>query len=102
MCVEWGIDSFQPFNVTPQAERETAFRKALGDVLRELRHARGLSQDELAEASGCHVNHVSFVERGLRVPSLLVVFQLAGGLGVTPGEFVAAVEGRLRSPRDPE
>ena len=34
------------------------------------------------EAAGCHVNHVSFLERGIRTPTLLLVFRLADALNI--------------------
>jgi transcriptional regulator with XRE-family HTH domain len=74
---------------------DEALRQALAHVLRELRCQRGLTQEQLAEAAGCHVNHVSFLERGLRVPSLLVAFQLAAALEVLPSQFVKLLENRL-------
>lgn len=83
-----------------RAQREREFVAAFAEVLRELRHERGLSQDELADACHLHVNHVSFLERGLRIPSLLVVFNLADGLRVPPAELVTRVARRLSHQAD--
>jgi len=87
-------------------QRDLLFRKRFGQVLRELRLEHGLSQEALADAAGCHVNHVSFLERGLRSPNLLVVFDLAAALGITPSELIARVETALsladaRCPTEP-
>ena len=78
-----------------QADYEAEFRRGIGKVLRELRHERGLGQEELAEASRLHVNHISFLERGMRVPSLLVVFQLAAALELSPTELIARIEAQV-------
>jgi transcriptional regulator with XRE-family HTH domain len=59
--------------------------------LRKLRLASGMSQEQLAEKSRMHRNHVSFLERGLECPSLAKVFDLAEALAIPPGELVAAV-----------
>ena len=74
---------------------DAAFKQAFGDVLRELRRERGLRQEALAEASTCHVNYVSFLERGINSPTLMVVFQLAAALNVSPAELVARVDERI-------
>lgn len=83
----------------PQAgQREASFKTTFGRVLRELRLERELSQEALAEAAGCHVNHVSYLERGLRSPNLLVVFDLARALQLSTAELVDRVEASLRQP----
>ena len=78
-----------------QAEYEAEFRRGIGKVLRELRHERGLGQEELAEASRLHVNHVSFLERGMRVPSLLVVFQLSAAFELPAADLIARIEAEV-------
>lgn len=71
---------------------DAAFRRAFGRVLRRLRSERGLSQEGLAESAGYHVNHVSYLERGRRSPTLYAVFQLARALEVSPVELVRQVQ----------
>lgn len=58
-----------------------SFAAAFGRVLRRHREAKGLTQQELAEAADLHLNYVSLLERGLRSPSLEVTIRLARGLG---------------------
>lgn len=53
---------------------------ALGHLLREWRHARGLSQLELALAAGISARHLSFVETGRAQPGRDVVLRLASAL----------------------
>ncbi|MEK6371150.1 MAG: helix-turn-helix transcriptional regulator [Acidobacteriota bacterium] len=55
--------------------------KRLGSRVRELRLARGLSQEALAFDAGIHVNHLSSLERGEANPSYLVLLSIAGVLG---------------------
>jgi len=69
--------------------------QAFGTVLRRRRREVGMTQEQLAEAAELHVNHVSFLERGMRTPSLDVVLQLAHGLGVQGSELVAYVEDHI-------
>ncbi len=57
-------------------------------MLRDLRHARGLSQERLADLGNFDRTYPSLLERGLRTPTLTVVFKLADVLGVTPSLLV--------------
>jgi len=66
--------------------------KLVGDNLRKLRTRSGLSQDELAYRAGLDRTYVSGIERGLRNPSVLVLWQLSGPLGVEPAAFLALPE----------
>lgn len=49
------------------------------------RKRRQLTQAEVAEAADLTVNFVSYLERGVRLPSVPVLTQLARSLGVTVG-----------------
>jgi transcriptional regulator with XRE-family HTH domain len=59
---------------------------AIGVRVRELRKARGLSQQALA-GDGISAGYVSLIESGKRVPSREVIAQLASRLGVRPEEL---------------
>jgi transcriptional regulator with XRE-family HTH domain len=69
--------------------------QALGQVIRELREKRGLSQEALSFACGRHRTYVSLLERGKNSPSLKTLWMLAGALEVRPSELVRRVERRL-------
>ena len=66
-----------------------------GEELRARRLSIGLSQEALAERAELHRNYVSLLERGLRSPSLGVLFQLAGALSASPSDLVRETEERL-------
>jgi transcriptional regulator with XRE-family HTH domain len=66
---------------------DAAMLRALGKRVRDLRHARGFSQERLAELADIHENHVRRIEGGTANPSYLVVFRLARALGVKPGDL---------------
>ena len=60
-------------------------RASFGDLLRQLRSAASLSQEELAARGGLSVRGISDLERGARsVPRLETVRMLADALGVGP------------------
>ena len=51
-----------------------------------------LSQEELAARASLHRNYVGPLERGERMPSILVAQQLATALGTTMAQLLAEVE----------
>lgn len=57
-----------------------------GDVLRDWRHRRRLSQLDLALEADVSARHVSFVENGRSQPSRAMVLRLAAALEVPPRE----------------
>lgn len=63
-----------------------------GQVVRDLREKRGLSQEELADRSGLHRNAVGLIERGQRIPSVETLFALSYGLGIKASTLVAKLE----------
>lgn len=70
-----------------------AARQRFGDKLREFRAAVGLTQEQLAEAVGKTVEHISYLERGERSPSFELMLDLARALDVSPAIFFEADEG---------
>lgn len=62
----------------PKASSKSLFGKAL----REIREARGYSQEELAERAGLHRNYVGGVERGERNVALENIVKLAKALAI--------------------
>jgi transcriptional regulator with XRE-family HTH domain len=60
---------------------------SFGHRVRDLRQARGLSQEQLAEISGLHRTYVSSLERGQRNVGLDNILALAAALEVSPADF---------------
>lgn len=71
-------------------------RVAFGLRLRELRSARGLSQEELAESARLDRTYVSSCERGQRNVGLLNIHRLADALGVSAAELLRPSKTRRR------
>lgn len=66
--------------------------KWLGLAVRELRTRKGLSQEELARASGLHPTYISGIERGLRNPTWKSLGRVCDALGVRLSELATLAE----------
>jgi len=69
---------------------------AFGQVLREFRKERKLSQEKLGFESGLDRTFISHIERGQKQPTLLTIFQLSKALKISPTLFIASVEEKIR------
>lgn len=80
----------------------TTMGLALGERVRQLRVARGLSVIELARLSAMHPTSVTRLERGGRGhnPQLDTVLQLAEALGVKPTAIFSALDDLCVRPYD--
>jgi transcriptional regulator with XRE-family HTH domain len=65
----------------------------LGLAVKQLRTRRGLSQEDLAHASGLHPTYISGIERGLRNPTWRSLGRLCEALGVKLSELASLAEG---------
>jgi len=75
-----------------ESHKARTIEESLGEILRQLRKERGLSQEELALESGYHRTYISLLERGQKNPSLRTIFELAKALEVAPSEIVERVQ----------
>jgi transcriptional regulator with XRE-family HTH domain len=81
-----------------QRRRHTAPKAAetlFGQVLRELRKERGISQENLAFESGYHPTYIGQLERGKKSPSLRAIISLAKALDTSGSEILRRVEALL-------
>jgi transcriptional regulator with XRE-family HTH domain len=65
---------------------------AFGNVIKQLRNEKGLSQEKLSFESGLDRSYISQLECGLRQPSLVTIFQLAKALQASPAHIIETVE----------
>jgi transcriptional regulator with XRE-family HTH domain len=66
-----------------------------GKVLRELREAKHISQEKLAEYCELDRTYISLLERGLRQPTITTLFKVAKALDIAPSELIEEVKKRL-------
>ena len=60
---------------------------SVGDRLRQMRQTAGMSQRQLAEASGVPHGQISMIETSRSSPSVASLRRILGGLSVTMSEF---------------
>lgn len=63
-------------------------RRLVGENVRRLRLARGLTQEQLAERAGFTQQYLSELENGKQNPTAITLYQLAEQLESTPAELV--------------
>ena len=63
-------------------------RRLVGANFARLRRDRGLTQEEVAERSGFSQQYISGLERGLRNPTVVTLFELAQALGAFPQDLL--------------
>ena len=68
-----------------------------GTVIRQLRNARGMSQELLSGLAGIARSHLSMIETGSKQPNFETLWRIAGALEMRPSELVAAMEQTLDS-----
>ena len=63
-------------------------RKLVGRNFRRIRLSRGLTQEQVSELSGFTQQCISDLERGLRNPTVVTLFELGHALRVTPVDLI--------------
>ena len=76
--------------------RKDQISSTFGQVLREQRTVRGLSQEDLALNADVDRTFVSQMERGIRQPTITTIMKLAEALGIQVSALVARMERLLR------
>jgi transcriptional regulator with XRE-family HTH domain len=68
-------------------------QQQFGNLIRRRRLAIDLGQEKLADKAGIHRTHISLLERGKRMPSLMVIKKLAAALETTMASLMEELEG---------
>ena len=69
--------------------------QTLGEVIRDLRRSKGLSQEEFGEVAGMHRTYVGMVERGEKNITLANLVKVSQALDITASELLRQAEERL-------
>ena len=63
-------------------------RKLVGRNVKRIRQRKGLTQEQFAEICGFSQQYISGLERGLRNPTIVTIYELARALGVSHLELI--------------
>ena len=66
-------------------------RKTIGMNFARLRKERGLTQHQVAEASGFTQAYIGWLERGRRNPTAISLWHLARAVDAMPADLVAPI-----------
>ena len=67
-------------------------QRAVGETIRDLRRAKGVSQDVLSGLAGIARAHLTMIENGSKQANFETIWKLAYALDMRPSELVAEVE----------
>ena len=67
-------------------------RRITGQIIRQLRIKRGISQEVLSGLAGIARTHLTMIERGNKNANVDTLWRIAGALGLRLSELVRRVE----------
>jgi transcriptional regulator with XRE-family HTH domain len=71
--------------------------EAFGEAIRDLRQAKQISQETLADASNLDRSFISMLECGHKQPSLITIFQLAKAFNISASNIMSLVEEKIKN-----
>lgn len=69
--------------------------QAIATTIIRHRQSVSLSQEKLADLVGIHRTYVSQIERGLKSPTLQVLFKLSSAFKIPTSQLIQEIEGEL-------
>lgn len=91
--------SVQPGRPTGSTTFDAELAQAFGAAVRALRKERGIAQESLANLASIERSHMGKVERGEHMPTLAIIFKIAGALDCSTSALMAATENQLAASR---
>lgn len=77
-------------------------QKVFGELVRDLRLSKSISQEKLSEISGLDRTYISLIERGERTPTLTTINKISKALGLKSSQLLSQFEDRLEKSSDGE
>lgn len=91
--------SVQPGRPAGTTTFDAELAQAFGAAVRALRMEHGIAQESLANLAGIERSHMGKVERGEHMPTLAIIFKIAGALDCSTAVLMAAAESQLAASR---
>lgn len=67
-------------------------KQVIGQVIRNLRKERGLSQEVISSFAGLARSHLAMIESGAKQPNFETIWRLPNAFGLYPHELVKLIE----------
>jgi transcriptional regulator with XRE-family HTH domain len=74
---------------------DMTIEEAFGQIIRELRKSKKLSQEALSDLSSLDRSFISHLECGKKQPSLITIFQLAEAFNMSAANIISMVEEKV-------
>jgi len=102
LCGESTLLSMQKRSVQPgrpagSTTHDAELAHAFGAAVRALRIERGIAQESLAHLAGVERSHMGKIERGEHMPTLAIIFKIAGALECSTAVLMSEAESQLAS-----
>jgi len=72
----------------------TTLNQSIAQALIKYRHLSQISQENLADLADIHRTYVSQIERGLKMPTLAILFKIAHALQIKPSDLIKEIENK--------
>lgn len=66
--------------------------QSFGKILKKKRESLKMTQEQLAFDVDLHRTYISLLERGLKSPTIDVIFRISKALKITPAELIREVQ----------
>ncbi|BFO05919.1 TPA: helix-turn-helix transcriptional regulator [Stenotrophomonas maltophilia] len=87
--------SVQPGRPAGSTTHDAELAHAFGAAVRALRIERGIAQESLAHLAGVERSHMGKIERGEHMPTLAIIFKIAGALECSTAVLMSEAESQL-------
>ena len=87
--------SVQPGRPAGSTTHDAELAHAFGAAVRALRIERGIAQESLAHQAGIERSHMGKIERGEHMPTLAIIFKIAGALECSTAVLMSEAESQL-------
>ena len=98
MQTKRGIQRGRPIGATTF---EAAPAQAFGAAVRAIRTEDGIAQETLAHLAGIERSHMGKIERGEHMPTLAIIFKIAGALECSTAVLMSEAESQLAAAAQP-
>ena len=87
--------SVQPGRPAGTTTHDAELAHAFGAAVRALRMERSVAQESLAHLAGIERSHMGKIERGEHMPTLALIFKIAGALECSTAVLMSEAESQL-------